>query len=107
MITGFTFLAWSHGYDGSICIFLPVSMNSVDSKWRTSLLVSGFNYIYCCSSLHVHERCSLQQVTLPTVFRYVDWILTVPLMCVEFYLILKVAGAKKSTHVEINWILQL
>jgi bacteriorhodopsin len=31
-----------------------------------------------------------------TVFRYVDWILTVPLMCVEFYLILKVAGATKS-----------
>jgi len=32
----------------------------------------------------------------PVFFRYVDWILTVPLMCVEFYLILKVAGAKKS-----------
>jgi bacteriorhodopsin len=32
----------------------------------------------------------------PTFFRYVDWVLTVPLMCVEFYLILKVAGAKKS-----------
>ena len=32
----------------------------------------------------------------PTFFRYVDWILTVPLMCVEFYLILKVAGAKQS-----------
>ena len=32
----------------------------------------------------------------PTFFRYVDWILTVPLMCVEFYLILKVAGAKKA-----------
>ena len=31
-----------------------------------------------------------------TSFRYVDWILTVPLMCVEFYLILKVAGATKS-----------
>ena len=30
----------------------------------------------------------------PTFFRYVDWILTVPLMCLEFYLILKVAGAK-------------
>ena len=28
-----------------------------------------------------------------TIFRYVDWILTVPLMCVEFYLILKAAGA--------------
>jgi bacteriorhodopsin len=32
----------------------------------------------------------------PTFFRYVDWILTVPLMCVEFYLILKAAGAKKN-----------
>ena len=31
-----------------------------------------------------------------TAFRYVDWILTVPLMCVEFYLILKVAGATKN-----------
>jgi sensory rhodopsin len=32
----------------------------------------------------------------PTFFRYVDWTLTVPLMCVEFYLLTKVAGAKKS-----------
>ena len=32
----------------------------------------------------------------PTFFRYVDWILTVPLMCVEFYLLTKLAGAKKS-----------
>lgn len=30
----------------------------------------------------------------PIFFRYVDWILTVPLMCVEFYLITKKAGAK-------------
>jgi bacteriorhodopsin len=32
----------------------------------------------------------------PTFFRYVDWVLTVPLMCVEFYLILKAAGATKG-----------
>ena len=31
----------------------------------------------------------------PTFFRYVDWILTVPLMCVEFYLLTKLE-AKKS-----------
>jgi sensory rhodopsin len=30
----------------------------------------------------------------PTFFRYVDWLLTVPLMCVEFYLITRKAGAK-------------
>ena len=35
----------------------------------------------------------------PTFFRYVDWILTVPLMCVEFYLITKKAGAKADVMV--------
>jgi bacteriorhodopsin len=33
----------------------------------------------------------------PTAFRYVDWTLTVPLMCVEFYLLTKPFGAKGST----------
>ncbi len=32
----------------------------------------------------------------PTVLRYIDWTLTVPLMCVEFYLLTKAAGASKS-----------
>jgi bacteriorhodopsin len=30
----------------------------------------------------------------PTFFRYIDWTLTVPLMCVEFYLLTKAAGAR-------------
>jgi bacteriorhodopsin len=32
----------------------------------------------------------------PTALRYIDWTLTVPLMCVEFYLLTRPAGAKKS-----------
>jgi sensory rhodopsin len=32
----------------------------------------------------------------PTFFRYVDWLLTVPLMCLEFYLITQKAGAKQG-----------
>ena len=39
---------------------------------------------------------SLLSEASPTFFRYVDWILTVPLMCVEFYLILRAAGATKK-----------
>jgi bacteriorhodopsin len=38
----------------------------------------------------------IQTKSSPTFFRYVDWLLTVPLMCVEFYLITKKAGAKAS-----------
>ena len=33
----------------------------------------------------------------PTEFRYIDWILTVPLMCVEFYLLTRPYGAKGKT----------
>ena len=29
----------------------------------------------------------------PTVYRYIDWLLTVPLQMIEFYLILAVVGA--------------
>ncbi|GIS48080.1 MAG: hypothetical protein Ct9H90mP20_7500 [Candidatus Neomarinimicrobiota bacterium] len=32
--------------------------------------------------------------TSPTEFRYIDWILTVPLMCVEFYLLTKTGLSK-------------
>jgi bacteriorhodopsin len=39
----------------------------------------------------------------PTFFRYVDWTLTVPLMCVEFYLILKAAGAQTGLLWKLIW----
>jgi bacteriorhodopsin len=76
--------------------FFFLSLNQFDKKWRTSVLVSGLitfiaavHYFYMRDYWAAHEES-------PTFFRYVDWILTVPLMCVEFYLILKVAGAKTS-----------
>ena len=71
-------------------------MNSFDSKWRTSILVSGL--ITFIAAVHYWYMRDYWAETgdSPTFFRYVDWILTVPLMCVEFYLILKAAGATKS-----------
>jgi bacteriorhodopsin len=38
----------------------------------------------------------LETGTSPTQFRYIDWTLTVPLMCVEYYLLLRPAGAKSG-----------
>tara|TARA_B100001059_G_C17838861_1_gene590424 strand:- start:10697 stop:11443 length:747 start_codon:yes stop_codon:yes gene_type:complete len=76
--------------------FFFLSMNSFDSKWRTSILVSGL--ITFIAAVHYWYMRDYWAETgeSPTFFRYVDWILTVPLMCVEFYLILKAAGATKS-----------
>ena len=74
-------------------VFFFLSMNSVDAKWRTSLLVSGLiTFIAAVHYMYMRDAHAAGDST--TVFRYVDWILTVPLMCVEFYLILKAFGAK-------------
>ena len=42
------------------------------------------------------ETFGLLQVHSPTVYRYIDWVLTVPLQMVEFFLILVAAGAAVS-----------
>jgi bacteriorhodopsin len=77
-------------------VFFFLSMNSFDKKWRTSILVSGLiTFIAAVHYWYMRDYWA-SNMESPTFFRYVDWVLTVPLMCVEFYLILKVAGAKKS-----------
>ena len=77
-------------------VFFFLSMSSVDSKWRTSILVSGLiTFIAAVHYWYMRDYWATNE-TSPTFFRYVDWVLTVPLMCVEFYLILKAAGATKQ-----------
>ena len=77
--------------------FFFLSLNQFDKKWRTSVLVSGLiTFIAAVHYMYMRDAAMAEEAMNITAFRYVDWILTVPLMCVEFYLILKVAGAKKS-----------
>jgi bacteriorhodopsin len=91
---GFTFFVGCMAMMAASAFFF-LSMNSFDRKWKTSILVSGLiTFIAAVHYWYMRDYWSTNMES-PTFFRYVDWILTVPLMCVEFYLILKVAGAKK------------
>lgn len=77
-------------------VFFFLSLSSFEKKWRTSVLVSGLiTFIAAVHYFYMRDYWA-EYADSPTFFRYVDWVLTVPLMCVEFYLILKIAGAKKS-----------
>ena len=90
---GFTFFVGCMAMMAASAFFF-LSLNQFDKKWRTSVLVSGLiTFIAAVHYFYMKEYWSVFHDS-PTFFRYVDWILTVPLMCVEFYLILKVAGAK-------------
>ncbi len=90
---GFTFFI---GYMAMFAasVFFFFERQQVEGKWKTSLLIAGL--ITMIASVHYFYMRDvwLTTGTSPTQFRYIDWILTVPLMCVEFYLILKGFGAK-------------
>jgi bacteriorhodopsin len=68
--------------------FFFMERGSVAAGWRTSLTVAGLitgiafiHYMYV-------RGVWVQTGDSPTVYRYIDWLITVPLQMVEFYLIL-------------------
>jgi sensory rhodopsin len=77
-------------------VFFFFERGEVDKKWKISLLVSGL--ITGIAAVHYFYMRDYYMATgeNPTALRYIDWTLTVPLMCVEFYLLTKAAGAKLS-----------
>jgi bacteriorhodopsin len=90
---GFTFFVGCMAMMAASAFFF-LSLNQFDKKWRTSVLVSGLiTFIAAVHYFYMKEYWA-EVGQSPTFFRYVDWVLTVPLMCLEFFLILKVAGAK-------------
>jgi bacteriorhodopsin len=72
-------------------VFFFFELNNTSKKWRTSVLVSGLITFIAAVHYYYMRGYNLETGESPTFFRYVDWILTVPLMCVEFYLITKVS----------------
>lgn len=90
---GFTFFIGSMAMLAAT-VFFFLEMRNVEGKWRTSLLVSGLITFIAAVHYFYMRDFWIENGTSPTEFRYIDWILTVPLMCVEFYLILKAFGAK-------------
>ena len=92
---GFTFFIGSMAMLAAT-VFFFFQYSQVDAKWRDSMLVSGLITFIAAVHYYYMRDFWAETGTSPTEFRYIDWILTVPLMCVEFYLITKKAGASKG-----------
>ena len=77
-------------------VFFFLERGSVDAKWKLSLLVSGL--ITGIAAVHYYYMRDFYASTgeTPVALRYIDWTLTVPLMCIEFYLLLRPAGPKND-----------
>lgn len=74
-------------------VFFLWETQSVTAKWKTSLVVSGL--VTFVAAVHYFYMRDVWVATgeSPTVYRYIDWLITVPLLMIEFYLILRAIGA--------------
>ena len=69
-------------------VFFFAERNTVAASWRTSLTVAGL--VTGVAFVHYMYMREVWIITgdSPTVYRYIDWLITVPLQMIEFYLIL-------------------
>ena len=84
---GISFWVISMGMLAATAFFF-MERGSVAAGWRTSVtvagLVTGIAFIH-----YMYMRgVWVQTGESPTVYRYIDWLITVPLQMIEFYLIL-------------------
>lgn len=68
--------------------FFWVERDRAVGKWKTSLTVAAMVTGIAAIHYFYMRDVWVASGTSPTVFRYVDWLLTVPLQIIEFYLIL-------------------
>ena len=68
--------------------FFFLERDRVSPKWKTSLTVSGLVTLVAAVHYFYMRDVWVATGSTPTVFRYIDWLITVPLLMIEFYLIL-------------------
>ena len=68
--------------------FFFMEAGNVASGWRTSVIVAGL--VTGIAFIHYMYMREVWVATgdSPTVYRYIDWLITVPLQLIEFYLII-------------------
>lgn len=89
---GITFWIISIAMVAATVFFLMESLR-VKGKWRTSLVVGALVTLVAAVHYFYMRDVWVSTGASPTVFRYVDWIITVPLQMIEFYLILAACTA--------------
>jgi bacteriorhodopsin len=71
---------------------------SVKKEWRLSMTVAGLVTLVAGVHYYYMRDYWVAEQTTPIVYRYIDWLITVPLLMIEFYIILKAVGATVSNN---------
>jgi len=95
-LVGVTFWLVSIAMIASTVFFLYEGAH-VKKEWRLSLLVAGLVTLVAGVHYDYMRDFWVVEQTTPIVYRYIDWLITVPLLMSEFFLILKAVGAAVGT----------
>ncbi|ANQ67179.1 biphenyl 2,3-dioxygenase [Candidatus Pseudothioglobus singularis] len=76
---------------------------SVTKEWKLSMTIAGL--VTLVAAIHYYYMRDYWVASViagspdsPIVYRYIDWLITVPLLMIEFFIILKAVGASISTN---------
>lgn len=72
-------------------LFLVIERESAKQKWKLPITISALVTGIAATHYFYMRYVWIKTNQNPIVYRYIDWILTVPLQIIEFYLILSVA----------------
>ena len=72
-------------------LFLWLERDNVNPKWKTALSVSGM--VCFIAAVHYYYMRGNMDMTDVVAIRYIDWLITVPLQMVEFYIVLAAVTA--------------
>ena len=78
-------------------VFLFLERSSVAPGWKSSITVASI--ITGIAFIHYMYMRNIWTTTgdFPTIYRYIDWLITMPLLAIEFYLVLSAVRKVSST----------
>ena len=74
-------------------VFFLMEAGRLSGKWKTSMTVGALVTLIAAVHYFYMRDVWVETGESPTVYRYVDWLITVPLQMVEFYFILAAVTA--------------
>jgi bacteriorhodopsin len=76
-------------------VFFLMESTAMSSHWKTSMNVGALVTLVAAVHYFYMREFWVQIHSSPTVYRYIDWSITVPLQMIEFYLILSAIPGNK------------
>jgi len=82
-------------------VFLFIERFDIARTWKTPMSVSILITLVAAVQYFYMRTLWAETATSPTQLRYIDWIITVPLLCLQFYQVLRPYGASPSVYIRL------